>query len=217
MAMTRVTALTYLRNLLRSKSGGNWTDAVLNVYLGTPALDYAYELTIKADKTRYATTATLTGTGNELLDLPADYRHIIELTNDTSSDYYVPYTEFSLFDRPRWRDVVPNGYGYYFQGTKIGVLPKLATGETLTLKYYATYTAWTDTTESDLPELAEWVAIYKAAVIALTDRGDANLGAMIHLLQDAAEQLHNLRRGSRAPQQFVAREGGPGFAIISVG
>lgn len=216
MAMNRVTALTNLRKILRSTTQGNWTNAHLNMYLGTPALDYAYELVIKADKSRFVATATITGTGAELIALPTNYRHILELTSDTTSDYYVPYTEFSFFDRSRWRDVVPSAYGYYFQDDYIGILPILTTGDTLTLKYYRQYTAWNDTTVSDLPELGEWVAIYKAAVLALTDRGDANVSAVAALLNDAGQQLHNLRRGSRAPQQFVAREGGPSFSIVSV-
>ena len=217
MAMTLVTALVNLRKVLRSKTQGNWSDTHLQTYLGFPALNYAYEKTIIADKSLYIATATLTGTGSELIALPADFMHLVEIKDpDTGTDYYTTYEEVDVVNRREWQEHTTSGRAYYFQGSQIALLPTLDAGDTLTLTYQRKYVAWTTSVASDLPEAGEWVAIYFAALLALSDRGDANVGTIQQLLLTHEAQLNLVRRGQRKPTHFVAHAGAARYRQVNI-
>lgn len=173
--MTLTDALVMFRYWTRSKTQGNWTDAHAQSYL-TSAHRRAHLLEIKCDRSRFLTPYTITGTGSAEYSLPADFVRPANLKDSNNCKYmFISYDQKDAY----------SDYAAYIRDTYIGIISTPASGDTLTLAYYKKPQTWTLATASNLSDAAQEWAVLEAACCALTDRGDANLGA----LRDAQARL----------------------------
>lgn len=212
--MNKLDMLNVVRDFIREKLGsgqssGNWNNTTLFRYIDQGLWD-AYWDEIDADKTRFHGTATLTSDGTEYFTLPTDYvRHKQLLrTSDLTNTSRKAYTEISPDDRNNWDDATATGRAFYFYtSTQIGVRPLVTSGETLTLTYFKKFAELDNAGDanSDLHEVAQFLACLYATRMAFIDRGDINTNSIQALINDRREKLHNIRRSSHEPFSMVAR------------
>lgn len=201
MGMTLTEALTLTRNIIRDELGltitdddVNFTTESLTVYLRM-SLTYAAKKEIEADPNRRRTIADLNGNDTEFINNPTDFMKWAEIRVDEDSEMGCSlYEKITPEVRSNWTFHTKTGYAYYPTGTQVALLPYLATGEKAIGVYYKTPTLWTDTDPTDITDEACMVACLKAALYALSARGDNNLMAIRERLKEAEDDLYMIRQ-----------------------
>lgn len=211
--MNAVQALTLMKSMLRSKTGMVWYDATLLAYLAMGE-EEAYKLEIQVDDQRFVATGDITGTGDEVYDVPNGFRQpIIVRKKGTTQQTYgeIPYADrLNAYNT----NAIIRIY-YIINGTQIGIWPNPAAAtvgppatdaDVIEVIHHNDYKHMTtngvaNDNVSDLSTEAAWVAIITGVIYAMRDRGDVNVESFERM---KAERIRNMYKA-----KVAARNAGP--------